>query len=185
MRTLLLYFMMLLAAICHADNHWVKMKMGGDKVEQIPSEIVYNYEDELAQLNIVTTQKTITLHPINQFGWDYYRQETLTGSAEAIKLTIATFDLKGNRTGYYPDVIAILFQDHSGFMIYDSANLNKIKIQSIISDYLINKSGSVIFRLKNFLYETLDIEVKTIKTLGYYDSITNRHFDGDVDVLSM
>ena len=60
-----------------------------------------------------------------------------------------------------------------------------MNIQSIISDYLINKSGSVIFRLKNFLYETLDIEVKTIKTLGYEDTITNRHFDGDVDVLSM
>ena len=140
---------------------------------------------DLVYLNNVTTQKTISLHPINQFGWDYYRHETLTGSADAVKLTIATFDLKGNRTGYYPDVIAILFQDHSGFMIYDSANLNKIKIQSIISDYLINKSGSVVFRLKNFLYETLDIEVKTIKTLGYEDKINNRHVDGDVDIRGM
>ena len=185
MRVLLLFLMMLLAEICHADNHWIKMEAGGDKVEQIPGDIVYNYQDDLVYLNIVTTQKTISLHPINQFGWDYYRQETLTGSADAVKLTIATFDLKGNRTGYYPDVIAILFQDHSGFMIYDSANLNKIKIQSIISDYLINKSGSVVFRLKNCLYEILDIEVKTIKTLGYEDKINNRHVDGDVDMRGM
>ena len=185
MRVFLLFLMMLLAGICNADNHWLKMKTAGDKVEQIPSEIVYNYEDELAQLNIFTSKRMISLNPINQFAWDYYRQEKPTGIADAVMLTIATFDLKGNRTGYYPDIIAFLFQDHSGLFIYDVEDLNKMNIQSIISDYLINKSGSVIFRLKNFLYETLDIEVKTIKTLGYYDTITNRHFDGDVDVLSM
>ena len=185
MRVLLLFLMMLLAGICHADNHWLKMKTDRDKVEQIPSEIVYNYEDELAQLNIFTSKRMISLNPINQFAWDYYRQERPTGIADAVKLTIATFDLKGNRTGYYNDVIAFLFPDHSGLYIYDVEGLNKMKIQNIISDYLINKSGSVIFRLKNFLYETLDIEVKTIKTLGYYDTITNRHFDGDVDVLRM
>ena len=185
MRVLLVFFVMLLAEICHADNHWLKMKTAGDKVEQIPSEIVYNYEDELAQLNIFTSKRMISLNPINQFAWDYYRQERPTGIADAVKLTIVTFDLKGNRTGYYNDVIAFLFPDHSGLYIYDVEGLNKIRIQNIISDYLINKSGSVIFRLKNFLYETLDIEVKTIKTLGYYDTITNRHFDGDVDVLSM
>ena len=100
-------------------------------------------------------------------------------------LTIATFDLKGNRTGYYPNVIAILLQDHSGLMLFDVEGLNKINIQSIISDYLINKSGSVVFRLKNFLYETLDIEVKTIKTLGYEDKINNRHVRGDVDMRGM
>ena len=185
MRVLILFLMMWLAEICHADNHWLKMKTAGDKVEQIPSEIVYNYEDELAQLNIFTSKRMISLNPINQFAWDYYRQERPTGIVDAVKLTIATFDLKGNCTGYYNDVIAFLFPDHSGLYIYDVDGLNKMRIQNIISDYLINKSGSVIFRLKNFLYETLDIEVKTIKTLGYYDTITNRHFDGDVDVLSM
>ena len=185
MRVILLFLMMLLAGICQADNHWLKMKTAGDKVEQIPSEIVYNYEDELAQLNIFTNKRMISLNPINQFAWDCYRQERPTGIADAVKLTIATFDLKGNRTGFYNDVIAFLFPDHSGLYIYDVDGLNKMRIQNIISDYLINKSGSVIFRLKNFLYETLDIEVKTIKTLGYYDTITNRHFDGDVDVLSM
>ena len=185
MRVLLLFLMMLLASICQADNHWLKMKTAGDKVEQIPSEIVYNYEDELAQLNIFTSKRMISLNPINQFAWDYYRQERPTGIADAVKLTIATFDLKGNLTGYYNDVIAFLFPDHSGLYIYDVDGLNKMRIQSIISDYLINKSGSVIFRLKNGAGEKLDIEVKTIKTLGYYDSITNRHFDGDVDVLSM
>ena len=185
MRTLLLYFMMLQAAICHADNHWVKMETRGDKVEQIPPDEVYNYEDELAQLNIFTNKKMIALSPINQFAWDFYRKERPTTTVDAVMLTIATFDLKGNRTGYYPDVIAFLFQDHSGLFICDVEGLNEMNIQSIISDYLINKSGSVIFRLKNFLYETLDIEVKTIKTLGYEDTITNRHFDGDVDVLSM
>ena len=60
-----------------------------------------------------------------------------------------------------------------------------MNIQSIFSDYLINISGSVIFRLKDCAVEKLDIEVNTIKTLGYYDTITTRHFDGDVDVLSM
>ena len=185
MRVLLLFLMMLLAVICHADNHWIKMEAGGDKVEQIPGDIVYNYQDDLAYLNIVTTQKAISLHPINQFAWDYYRDERPTGTLDAVMITIATFDLKGNRTGYYPDVIAILFQDHSGLFICDAEELNKMRIQSIISDYLINKSGSVIFRLKNCEGEKLDIEVKTIKTLGYYDTITNRHFDGDVDVLSM
>ena len=185
MRLLLLFLMMLLADVCHADDHWLKMKTAGDKVEQIPSEIVYNYEDKLAQLNIFTSKRMISLNPINQFAWDYYRQERPTGIADAVKLAIATFDLKGNRTGYYNDVIAFLFPDHSGLYIYDVDGLNKMRIQNIISDYLINKSGSVIFRLKNFLYETLDIEVKTIKTLGHYDTITNRHFDGDVDVLRM
>ena len=185
MRVLLLFLMMLLASICHADNHWMKMKTQGDKVEQIPPEVVYNYEDELAQLNIFTSKRMMALHPINQFAWDYYRQERPTGIADAVKLTIATFDLKGNRTGYYNDVIAFLFPDHSGLYIYDVEGLNEMRIQSIISDYLINKSGSVIFRLKNCAGEKLDIEVKTIKTLGYYDTITNRHFDGDVDVLSM
>ena len=106
-------------------------------------------------------------------------------TVDAVMLTIATFDLKGNRTGYYPDIIAILFPDHSGLYICDVGELNKMNIQSIISNYLIHKSGSVIFRLKNGAGEKLDIEIKTIKTLGYYDSITNRHFDGDVDVLSM
>ena len=185
MRVLLLFLMMLLAGICHADNHWMKMKTQGDRVEQIPPEVVYNYEDELAQLDILTDKRMIALSPINQFAWDFYREERPTATVDAVMLTIATFDLKGNRTGYYPDMIAILFQDHSGLYIYDMEGLNKMNIQSIISDYLINKSGSVIFRLKNCAGEKLDIEVKTIKTLGYYDSITNRHFDGDVDVLSM
>ena len=185
MRLLLLFLMMLLAEICHADNHWMKMKTQGDKVEQIPSEVVYNYEDELAQLNIFTSKRMIALNPINQFAWDFFRGERPTGTLDAVMLTIATFDLKGNRTGYYPDIIAFLVQDHSGLYLYDMEDLNKMNIQSIISDYLINKSGSVIFRLKNCAGEKLDIEVKTIKTLGYYDSITNRHFDGDVDVLSM
>lgn len=185
MRVLLLFLMMLLVEICHADNHWMKMKTRGDKVEQIPPEVVYNYEDELAQLNILTNKRMISLHPINQFEWDFYREERPTATVDAVMLTIATFDLKGNRTGYYPDVIAILFQDHSGLFICDAEELNKMRIQSIISDYLINKSGSVIFRLKDCAGEKLDVEVKTIKTLGYYDTITNRHFDGDVDVLSM
>ena len=185
MRVILLFLMMLLAGICHADNHWMKMKTRGDKVEQIPPDIVYNYQDDFAKLNIVTNKKVIYLNPNNQFAWDFYREERPTATVDAVMLTIATFDLKGNRTGYYPDVIAILFQDHSGLFICDAEELNKMRIQSIISDYLINKSGSVIFRLKNCEGEKLDIEVKTIKTLGYYDTITNRHFDGDVDVLSM
>ena len=186
MRVFLLFLMMLLAGICHADNlGWIKMEAGGDKVEQIPPDIVYNYQDDFAKLNIVTNKKVIYLNPVNQFAWDFYRDERPMGALDAVMLTIATFDLKGNRTGYYPDVIAILFQDHSGLYICDVGELNKMNIQSIISDYLINKSGSVIFRLKNCAGEKLDIEVKTIKTLGYYDTITNRHFDGDVDVLSM
>ena len=186
MRVILLFLMMLLAGICHADNlGWIKMEAGGDKVEQIPPDIVYNYQDDFAKLNIVTNKKVIYLNPNNQFAWDFYREERPTATVDAVMLTIATFDLKGNRTGYYPDMIAILFQDHSGLYIYDMEGLNKMNIQSIISDYLINKSGSVIFRLKNCEGEKLDIEVKTIKTLGYYDTITNRHFDGDVDVLSM
>ena len=185
MRVLLFFLVMLLAGICRADNHWMKMKTRGDKVEQIPPEVVYSYEDELTQLGILTNKRMIALNPINQFAWDFYREERPTATVDAVMLTIATFDLKGNRTGYYPDVIAILFPDHSGLYIYDVGELNKMNIQSIISDYLINKSGSVIFRLKNCLGKILDIEVKTIKTLGYYDTITNRHFDGDVDVLSM
>ena len=186
MRVLLLFLVMLLAGICHADNlGWIKMEAGGDKVEQIPPDIVYNYQDDFAKLNIVTNKKVIYLNPNNQFAWDFFRGERPTGTLDAVMLTIATFDLKGNRTGYYPDIIAILLQDHSGLFICDAEELNKMNIQSIISDYLINKSGSVIFRLKDCAGEKLDIEVKTIKTLGYYDSITNRHFDGDVDVLSM
>ena len=185
MRVILLFLMILLAGICHADNHWMKMKTQGDKVEQIPPEVVYNYEDELAQLNICTNKRMIALHPINQFAWDFYRDERPMGALDAVMLTIATFDLKGNRTGYYPDIIAFLVQDHSGLYIYDMEGLNKMNIQSIISNYLINKSGSVIFRLKNCAGEKLDIEVKTIKTLGYEDTINNRHVDGDVDVLSM
>ena len=186
MRVLLLFLMMWLAGVCHADNlQWIKMEAGGDKVEQIPPDIVYNYQDDFAKLNIVTNKKVIYLNPNNQFAWDFFRGERPTGTLDAVMLTIATFDLKGNRTGYYPDIIAILFPDHSGLYIYDMEGLNKMNIQSIISDYLINKSGSVIFRLKNCAGEKLDIEVKTIKTLGYYDTITNRHFDGDVDVLSM
>ena len=185
MRVFLLFLMMLLAGICHADNHWMKMKTRGDKVEQTPPEVVYNYEDELAQVNIFTNKRMISLHPNNQFAWDFFRGERPTGTVDAVMFTIATFDLKGNRTGYYPDIIAILFPDHSGLYICDVGELNKMNIQSIISDYLINKSGSVIFRLKNCAGEKLDIEVKTIKTLGYEDTINNRHVDGDVDVLSM
>ena len=185
MRVLLLFLMMLLAGICHADNHWMKMKTRGDKVEQIPPEVVYSYEDELAQLDILTNKRMIALNPINQFAWDFFRGERPTGTVDAVMFTIATFDLKGNRTGYYPDIIAILFPDHSGLYICDVGELNKINIQSIISNYLINKSGSVIFRLKNCAGEKLDIEVQTIKTLGYEDTINNRHVDGDVDVLSM
>lgn len=186
MRALLLFLMMLLAEICHADNlGWIKMEAGGDKVEQIPPDIVFNYQDDFAKLNIVTNKKVIYLNPNNQFEWDFYREERPTATVDAVMLTIATFDLKGNRTGYYPDIIAILFPDHSGLYICDVGELNKMRIQSIISDYLINKSGSVIFRLKDCAGEKLDVEVKTIKTLGYYDTITNRHFNGDVDVLSM
>ena len=76
MRVLLLFLMMLLAEICHADNlQWIKMEAGGDKVEQIPPDIVYNYQDDFAKLNIVTNKRMIALNPINQFAWDFYREE--------------------------------------------------------------------------------------------------------------
>ena len=94
MRVLLLFLMMLLAGICHADNHWMKMKTQGDKVEQIPPEVVYSYEDELTQLGILTNKRMIALNPINQFAWDFYREERPTATVDAVMLTIATFDLK-------------------------------------------------------------------------------------------
>ena len=143
MRVLLLFLMMLLAGICHADNHWMKMKTQGDKVEQIPPEVVYSYENELTQLGILTNKRMIALNPINQFAWDFYREERPTATVDAVMLTIATFDLKGNRTGYYPDVIAILFPDHSGLFICDMEDLNKMNIQSIISDYFMGISCKI------------------------------------------
>ena len=70
-------------------------------------------------------------------------------------------------------------------MLWDAKRLNEVNIYSIVRNYLLNKSGSVVFRLNNILGEIKDIEIKTVKTLGYDDAINGKHIDGDVDVLGL
>lgn len=176
---------LIFALASDAQSSWIKMKVGGDKVEQIPDDIVYNYMDDKVQINLVDNKNVLYLNPTLKWGWNFHREMRNGIALEAVILTIATFDLKDNRTGYYEDVIALLLQDHSGIMLWDAEGLNNVNIYSIIRNYLLNKSGSVVFRLNNFLGEIMDIEVKTVKTLGYENTINGKHVDGDVDVLGL
>ena len=175
----------LFALTSDAQSPWIKMKVGGDKVEQIPGDIVYNYEDDKVQIGLVDNKNVLYLYPKFKWDWNYHREMRNDIALDAVMLTIATFDLKDNRTGYYQDVIAFLFQNPSCIMLRDAKGLNEPNIYSIVRNYLLNKSGSVVFRLNNILGEIKDIEVKTVKTLGYDDAINIKHVDGDVDVLGL
>ena len=176
---------LIFALASDAQSPWIKMKVGGDKVEQIPGDIVYNYMDDKVEISLVDNKNVLYLNPKFKWDWNYHREMRNGIALEAVMLTIATFDLKDNRTGYYEDVIAFLFQNPSGIMLWDAKRLNEVNIYSIVRNYLLNKSGSVVFRLDNILGEIKDIEVKTVKTLGYDDAINIKHVDGDVDVLGM
>lgn len=169
-----------------AQGLWIKMEVGGDKVEQKRGNIIYSYADDNVEICVDISNKVISLTHKNLFSYDFVTEERDSGKLEMTSITVATFDLNGKRTGYYKDVHCLLFNDHFGFWIN---KLFQIKAKEIyphyIGDYLLNKSGSVIFRLTNNLGETLDFEVKTLKTLGYEDAINGKHVDGDVDVLGL
>lgn len=178
--------LLIFALTSDAQSPWIKMEVGGDKVEQKKGNIVYSYADDNVEISVDITDKVIAIKHKNLFSYDFVTEERDCGKLEMTSITVATFDLNGKRTGYYKDVYCLLFNDHFGFWIN---KLFQIKAKEIypyyIGDYLLNKSGSVVFRLTNSLGEILDFEVKTLKTLGYEDAINGKHVDGDVDVLGL
>lgn len=169
-----------------AEGKWEMCKTKPDKVEQTPGETVFVYEDEEVLLFVNESTGLISIDPKKAIE---YSKKTEYRNGESLSftlLTVAAFDLNQQRTLYYNDLFALLSPDDKGFILHETAQFI-VKPESIneIRNYLRNKSGSVVFRIQTKRNGYIDIEIKTIKTLGYDDLMTGRHFDGDVDVLGL
>ena len=50
---------LIFALASDAQSPWIKMKVGGDKVEQIPGDIVYNYMDDKVEISLVDNKNVL------------------------------------------------------------------------------------------------------------------------------
>lgn len=169
-----------------AEGKWEMYETKPDKVEQTPGETIFVYEDEEVMLFVNESTGLISIDPKKSIE---YSKKTEYRNGESISfslLTMAAFDLNQQRTLYCNDLCAMLTPDEKGLLLHEQIQIiGKPESVSEIRNYLRNKSGSVVFRIQTKRSGFIDIEIKTIKTLGYDDLMTGRHFDGDVDVLGL
>lgn len=167
-----------------AQGMWIKSRTQGDKVEQTNGSDVFYYRDNDVELMINVSKRTIFLVPLIAHDWVFEVEKKNRNVSLAIS-TLATFDLKNNRTGYYNNIVAMQSPDHSALIFCDEIQLVGENNFGKIWDYLLTSSGSVVFRLQDLYKGYVDYEIKTIKTLGYENTINGKHVDGDVDVLGL
>lgn len=143
------------------------------------------YYDENVLLCIFPSDDAITITPV--YDQLAYITTHVNGTIRHGNFaTIATFDLKNNRTGYWNEVVCMVSEDKktsicSGKLQGKEANSSVVRE---IWNYIRNMSGSVIFRYSGKNGEILDYKIGTVKTLGFEDK-NGRHHDGDVDVIGM
>ena len=165
-------------------GQWFKTRTQADKVEQTLGSEVYYYRNNEVEIFIDQSKRSIAIIPLLHRDWQFL-SEALKRNLNMSAMTVATFDLRDNRTGYYDNLLALQLNDKSTMIFEEPMQVINENAFSKILDYLVNSSGSVIFRLRDVNEGNIDYEVETIKTLGYENTINGKHVDGDVDVLGL
>lgn len=177
--------LMLVTAVSVYGQRWEKTIVPGDKVEQTSPTEAWLYYDENVLLVIMPYGDAFSIAPINDnvaLVKTYERGVTLSGTT----CTIAAFDNKQQRTGYWTNVLLIASETDRGLIGSDKLQVyeeNKNCTYELFK-HLKNNSGSMVFRLTSDKGDLLDYEIRTIKTLGYDDK-NGRHWDGDIDVIGV
>lgn len=180
-----LFLLMLCATICAYGQRWDQAIIPGDKVEQTPPTDAWLYSDESVLLLLMPYRDAFSIAPTNEriaLTRTYVKGATISGA----NCTIAAFDDKQQRVGYWNNVLLISYEGDKSLICFDKVQTeqeNKNCSWKVFS-HLKNKSGSIVFRLTGDKGELLDYEIKTIKTLGYDDK-NGKHWDGDIDVIGM
>lgn len=172
--------------VCFAfGQQWQECQTEADIVEQEPPKEMWVYSDEKVLICYIPYDYAFTVSPINE-EFDFITTYETGRRLDCIFPTIATFDLKRNRTGYWKNVICIGSEDNKSAICakkLQPEGENKYVVGDLWN-YIRNKSGSVIFRFAVKGGTTVDYQIGTIKTLGYEDK-NGRHHDGDVDVIGV
>lgn len=172
------------ALACEARGLWIKTKTQADKVEQTHGDEIFYYQNDDVEIMMNWNKRSIMIIPLVAHDWVFldewkYRNIFLS------ELTVATFDLKNNRTGYWDNIVAMRAPDKSSMILHEMTQVIGDNNFSKIWDYLMSSSGSVVFRFMDKNKGYVDYEIETIKTLGYENTINGKHVDGDVDVLGL
>ena len=176
---------MLVAVVSVYGQRWEKTIVPGDKVEQTSPTEAWLYYDENVLLLLMPYGDAFSIAPVNDnvaLVKTYERGVTLSGAT----CTIAAFDNKQQRTGYWTNVLLIASETDRGLIGSDKLQVyeeNKNCTYEIFK-HLKNNSGSMVFRITSDKGDLLDYEIRTIKTLGYDDK-NGRHSDGDIDVIGV
>lgn len=176
---------MLVAAVSVYGQRWEKTIVPGDKVEQTSPTEAWLYSDENVLMVIMPYSDAFSISPINDnVALVRTRERGVTFSGTTC--TIAAFDNKQQRTGYWTQVLLIASEADKALISSDKLQLyeeNKNCSWEIFR-HMKDKSGSMVFRLTSDKGDLLDYEIRTIKTLGYDDK-NGRHWDGDIDVIGV
>lgn len=167
-----------------ARGLWVKTMTKPDKVEQTHGDEIFYYQNDDVEIMMNWNQRSIMIIPLVAHDW-VFLDEGKNRNIFLSEFTVATFDLKNNRTGYWDNIVAMRSPDKSAMILHEMTQLIGDNNFSKIWDYLMTSSGSVVFRFMDKNKGYVDYEVETIKTLGYENTINGKHVDGDVDVLGL
>lgn len=167
-----------------ARGLWVKTMTKADKVEQTHGDEIFYYQNDDVEIMMNWNKRSIMIIPLVAHDW-VFLEEGKIQNIFLSKLTVATFDLKNNRTGYWDNIVAMQSLDKSAMVLLEETQILGDNNFPKIWDYLKSSSGSVVFRLMDVNKGFVDYEIETIKTLGYENAINGKHVDGDVDVLGM
>lgn len=181
---LILVTVVVFALTCEARGLWVKTRTQADKVEQTLGDEIFYYQNDEVEIMMNCNQRSIMIIPLVAHDWVFLDERKIRNLFLS-ELTVATFDLKNNRTGYWDNIVAMLAPDKSSMILHEMTQIIGDNNFSKIWDYLMTSSGSVVFRFMDKNKGYVDFEVETIKTLGYENTINGKHVDGDVDVLGM
>lgn len=181
---LILMAVVVFALTGEARGLWVKTMTKPDKVEQTHGDEIFYYQNDDVEIMMNRNQRSMMIIPLVAHDWvflDEWKKRNIFLS----ELTVATFDLKNNRTGYWYNIVAMRSPDKSSMILHEMTQVIGDNNFSKIWDYLMSSSGSVVFRFMDKNKGYVDYEVETIKTLGYENTINGKHVDGDVDVLGL
>lgn len=172
------------ALACEARGLWIKTRTQADKVEQTHGDEIFYYQNDDVEMLLNWNDRTIMIIPLVAHDW-VFLDEGKNRNIFLSELTVATFDLKNNRTGYWDNIVAMRSPDKSAMILHEKTQFIGENNFSKIWDYLMSSSGSVVFRFMDKNKGYVDFEIETIKTLGYENTINGKHVDGDVDVLGL
>ena len=153
-------------------------------MEQTFGDDIFYYQNDNVEIMMNLNKRSIMIIPLVAHDF-VFLEEGKIQNIFLSKLTVATFDLKNNRTGYWDNIVAMRAPDKSSMILHEMTQIIGDNNFSKIWDYLMTSSGSVVFRLMGKNKGYVDYEIETIKTLGYENTINGKHVDGDVDVLGL